>query len=256
MNVVRLLRIRLQSAFKRLLRRTYWHCNFSRAKTGTIALLQWPIVCEGRGQLELGDEAKLGRSCDLSAGEKSTLSLGAHADIRERSIVRAGSGVSITIGDYFLLEQGSRLFIQKDWRIGNHVQIATNCAIFSRESPAAGVLKIGSNTHIGDNTIIDVADNVSIGEAVAIGPNCVIYSHDHQYESDAEAAWKGPLITHPVVIERGAWIGSGVTILPGVTIGQRAVVAAGSVVTKNIEANSLYAGIPAKKIKDIPLQST
>lgn len=251
-----LLGIRLQFAIKRLLRRTYWHFNFSRAKTGNIASLQWPIVCEGRGRLELGDGAKLRRSCDLSVGEESTLRFGVHADIRERSVVRAGRGVSINIGDHFKLEYGSRLFIQKDWRIGNHVKIATNCAIFSRESLASGVLKIGSYTHIGDNTIIDVADNVRIGKAVAIGPNCVIYSHDHQYESDAEAAWKGPLITNPVAIEDGAWIGSGVTILPGVTIGKRAVVAAGAVVTKDLEANSVYAGIPAKKIKDIPCQST
>jgi len=177
--------------------------------------------------------------------------MGAHADIRHDSIVRAGEGLTVTIGDYFKLEQGSRLFIQKDWRIGDQVQIATNCALFSRESPSAGILSIGNNTHIGDNTIIDVADDVTIGDTVAIGPNCVIYSHDHGYESDAAAAWKGALITRPVIIEDNAWVGSGVTILPGVTIGERAVVAAGSVVTKDVEANSVYGGIPALKIKDI-----
>ena len=91
-----------------------------------------------------------------------------------------------------------------------------------------------------------------IGQSVAIGPNCVIYSHDHTYDSDAPAAWKGPLITKPVTIKDHAWIGSGVTILPGVTVGERAVIAAGSVVTKDVQPNSVYAGIPAKKIKDIP----
>ena len=243
--------IRMKNRLRQLLRKLYWHYNFSRAKTGPIASLNWPIVCEGKGRLELGSGASLGRYAELSVGQGSRLSIGADAEIRQNAIVRAGEGLNIALGNHFKMEQGSRLFIQKDWRIGNHVQIATNCALFSRESPSAGILSIGDNTHIGDNTIIDVADDVSIGETVAIGPNCVIYSHDHGYESDAVAAWKGPLVTRPVMIEDHAWIGSGVTILPGVTIGSRAVVAAGSVVTKDVEANTVYGGIPARKIKDI-----
>ena len=246
-----LLIIRLKNRLRRSLRMMYWHYNFSRANTGSIASLDWPIVCEGKGQLELGSDARLGRGAELSVGLKSKLSIGAHATIRQNAIVRVGEGCNITVGNSFKIENGSRLFIQKDWRIGDHVQIATNCALFSRESPSAGVLTIGDNTHIGDNTIIDVVDDVSIGASVAIGPNCVIYSHDHGYESDTLAAWKGPLIAQPVVIEDNAWIGSGVTVLPGVTIGERAVVAAGSVVTKDVEANTVYGGIPARKIKDI-----
>jgi acetyltransferase-like isoleucine patch superfamily enzyme len=250
-----LLGVRLKKRFRQLLRKLYWHYNFSRAKTGAIASLDWPIVCEGKGKLELGGGARLGRVAELSVGKLSKLHIGTNADIRHDSIVRAGEGLTVTIGDHFKLEQGSRLFIQKDWRIGDHVQIATNCALFSRESPSAGVLSIGDNTHIGDNTIIDIADDVTIGDTVAIGPNCVIYSHDHGYESDAAAAWKGPLITRPVMIEDHAWIGSGVTILPGVTIGKRAVIAAGAVVTKDVEANSVYGGIPARKIKDVSGQT-
>ena len=246
-----LLAIRLKNRVRQLLRKLYWHYNFSRAKTGPIASLDWPIVCEGKGKLELGSGARLGRHAELSVGKLSKLHIGANADIRHDSIVRAGEGLTVTIGDHFKLEHGSRLFIKKDWRIGDHVQIATNCALFSRESTSAGVLTIGNNTHIGDNTVIDVADDVTIGNTVAIGPNCVIYSHDHGYESDAAAAWKGPLITRPVMIKDNAWIGSGVTILPGVTIGERAVVAAGAVVTKDVEANCVYGGIPARKIKDI-----
>lgn len=244
--------LRLQNRLQQVIRRMYWHHNLSRAKTKTIASLDWPVICEGKGHLELGADARLGRGAELSVGKLSKLCIGSHLDIRTQAIVLAGNGLNIAIGNHFKLEQGSRLFIQKDWRIGDHVQIATNCALFSRESPSAGILSIGDSTHIGDNTIIDVADDVTIGSTVAIGPNCVIYSHDHGYESDATAAWKGPLITRPVVIEDNAWIGSGVTILPGVTIGKRAVVAAGSVVTKDIETNSLYGGVPARKIKDIP----
>ena len=64
-------------------------------------------------------------------------------------------------------------------------------------------------------------------------------------------AWKGGLVSHPVTVEDGAWVGSGVTILPGVTIGKRAVVAAGSLITKSVESNTIVGGIPAKLIKRI-----
>ena len=54
-----------------------------------------------------------------------------------------------------------------------------------------------------------------------------------------------------VLIRRNAWIGANSTILPGVTVGENAIVAAGSVVTKDVEANTIAGGVPAKKIKDI-----
>jgi acetyltransferase-like isoleucine patch superfamily enzyme len=54
-----------------------------------------------------------------------------------------------------------------------------------------------------------------------------------------------------VLIRRNAWIGANSTILPGVTVGENAIVAAGSVVTKDVEANTIVGGVPAKKIKDI-----
>jgi acetyltransferase-like isoleucine patch superfamily enzyme len=55
----------------------------------------------------------------------------------------------------------------------------------------------------------------------------------------------------PIVIKRNAWIGAGATILPGVTVGENAIVAAGSMVTKDVPSNTLVAGVPAKKVKRI-----
>ena len=143
---------------------------------------------------------------------------------------------------------GPACTFRTDWSIGDEVQIATHCAIFSREGGVAGKVQIGDGTHIGDHSIIDCAANVIIGKEVAIGPNCVLYSHDHDYASDSSAAWKGGLICKDITIEDGAWVGSGVTILPGVTIGKRAVIAAGAVVTKDIPAHTIWGGIPAKQI--------
>jgi acetyltransferase-like isoleucine patch superfamily enzyme len=59
------------------------------------------------------------------------------------------------------------------------------------------------------------------------------------------------MLVSPVVIKRNAWIGAGATILPGVTVGENAIVAAGAVVSKDVPANTVVAGVPAKVIKEI-----
>ena len=59
------------------------------------------------------------------------------------------------------------------------------------------------------------------------------------------------MVPQKVTIKKGAWLGANVTVLPGVTIGENSVVAAGALVNKDVEPNSVYAGIPAKKIKEL-----
>jgi acetyltransferase-like isoleucine patch superfamily enzyme len=59
------------------------------------------------------------------------------------------------------------------------------------------------------------------------------------------------LVCKPIVIKRNAWIGAAATILPGITIGENAIVAAGSVVTKDVPSNTIVAGIPARHVKNI-----
>jgi acetyltransferase-like isoleucine patch superfamily enzyme len=247
--MIRLLLHRLLQLVKHFIRRLYWSLNLSRALKHPASKVGRQIVCEGKGALTIGANARLHSHCELSVGTQGSLHIHSSPQIREHAIIRVGQETHAQIGSYFLLERGSRLFIQKDWRIGDHVVIATDCALFSRESPQAGKLSIGDLTQIGDHSIIDVADDVTIGREVALGPNCVIYSHDHDYHNADGAAWKGPLMTAPVSIGDGAWIGSGVTILPGVTIGERAVIAAGAVVTKNVPPGGVWGGIPAKPIQ-------
>lgn len=246
--MIRLFLHRLTLMVKLLIRRGYWSLNLGKALEHPASKVGRMIVCEGKGTLTIGANATFYDYCELSVGAQGSLRIQPSSKIQERAIIRVGKGTHAQIGSSFLLEQGSRLFIQKDWRIGDDVKIATDCALFSRESPRAGKLSIGDGTHIGDHTIIDVADDVTIGQKVALGPNCVIYSHDHDYQYADGAAWKGPLVTKPVCIGDGAWVGSGVTILPGVTIGERAVIAAGAVVTKNVPPRAVWGGIPAKPL--------
>lgn len=106
---------------------------------------------------------------------------------------------------------------------------------------------------ISDNAMINVGvtiDNrapVEIHENVHVGPEVYIGTSTHVLGGPDQRA--GSVDFAPVVIRRGAWIGARSTILPGVTIGEGAVVAAGAVVRENCAPNALYGGVPARRIK-------
>ncbi|MEZ4801894.1 MAG: DapH/DapD/GlmU-related protein [Gelidibacter sp.] len=234
-----------------MLRRLFWLYKLSISELGSGIQLEFPIIREGRGDLKIGNNSYISKNVNFGIDEKSILILGSNSKINNNAVILVNKNCSFTIGNDFILGEGTRCYVKKDWKFGNYVKIETNCSIFGRESEKSGKLNIGNNSSIGDYTIIDVVDDIYIGNDVAIGPNSTLYTHDHIYTDKNVPAWKGGLISKPIIIEDGAWVGSGVTILPGVTIGKRAVIAAGSVVTKNVESNSIYGGIPAKFIKTI-----
>jgi acetyltransferase-like isoleucine patch superfamily enzyme len=230
----------------RIIRHLYWLYNISRIDGLYRIQLHFPILVEGQGKIQFGSGSILKKNGRLKIAKSARLTIGRNATLSSFSDIRIAAKGQLIIGDNFDCENGSRFYLATSWNIANNVKIATNCAVFSRESGFHGTLQIGEGTHIGDNTIIDVCDNIFIGKEVAIGPNCILYTHDHDYTKEDMPAWKGGVITKPIIIENGAWIGSGVTILPGISIGERAVIAAGAVVTKSIESGSVVGGIPAK----------
>mgnify|MGYP002801850995 FL=1 len=97
-------------------------------------------------------------------------------------------------------------------------------------------------------TILDIAP-VSIGDYVMIGPNTLITTVNHPISPKKRRRHLGQ--AKPVVIGNDVWIGGGCTILPGVTIGNNVVVAAGAVVTKDVPDNCIVGGVPAKIIREI-----
>lgn len=111
----------------------------------------------------------------------------------------------------------------------------------------------GCNIHIGEDffanfnlTILDEGP-VNIGDHCFIGPNVSIYTACHPLE--AEARNTGAEWAEGVTIGNNVWIGGSATILPGVTIGDNAVIGAGSVVTRDVEANTVVGGNPARVLK-------
>lgn len=114
---------------------------------------------------------------------------------------------------------------------------------------AVGDVIIGDHTRIGlHNTIIGP---VTIGSHVNLAQGITVTALNHIFEDSDKRIDEQGVSTTPVTIEDDIWIGANAVILPGVTIGNHSVVAAGAVVTKNVPPHSLVAGVPAKIIKQI-----
>lgn len=108
-------------------------------------------------------------------------------------------------------------------------------------------ITIGKNVFINSGCKFQDQGGITIGDGALIGHNAVLATLNH----DMAPEKRSDLHPAPIVIGRNVWIGSNATILPGVTIGDGAVVAAGAVVRKDVEANTIVGGVPAKFIKKI-----
>lgn len=112
-------------------------------------------------------------------------------------------------------------------------------------------ISIGDNVGINARCWISGGGGLDIEDNVLIGPGVHIITSNHNYGEHGKSIREQGHTHKPVRIENNAWIGAGTIILPGVTIGMRAVVGAGSIVTKSLEANGVYVGNPASKIKEL-----
>lgn len=150
-----------------------------------------------------------------------------------------------SVGGGYLCPSMLRIYIYRKY--GN--KIAPGATIYPHCFIGGGKLFVGKNTFISMGCFFDLSERIEIGQNVSIAMRSVFITSSHKVgqsekrAADAEAA--------PIMIEDGCWIGGNVTVLPGVHIGKGTIVAAGSVVVKNCESNSLYAGVPARKMKTL-----
>ena len=108
---------------------------------------------------------------------------------------------------------------------------------------------IGANTYINRDCYFDAEAAISIGENTQIGDHVKLITSSHsQGTSDRRA---GKAESHPIRVGAGCWIGSGAIILPGVQIANGCIIAAGAVVHSSTEQNGLYAGVPARRKRDL-----
>jgi acetyltransferase-like isoleucine patch superfamily enzyme len=108
-------------------------------------------------------------------------------------------------------------------------------------------ISIGKNVFINHACSFLDMGGITIEDGALIGPRVNLVTENHPLSAEDRSA----LLTKPVRIKQKAWIGAGATILPGVTIGENAVVAAGAVVSRDVADNTIVGGIPAKVIKSI-----
>jgi maltose O-acetyltransferase len=113
-------------------------------------------------------------------------------------------------------------------------------------------LRIGARCLLNTPLFLDLNDEIDIRDEVNIGHHTTIVTSTHLMGAAIRRA--GLLTTAPVVLEEGCWLGANVTVLPGVTIGRGAMIAAGAVVRTDVPANTVAGGVPARVIKHLPEQ--
>jgi acetyltransferase-like isoleucine patch superfamily enzyme len=110
-------------------------------------------------------------------------------------------------------------------------------------------LTVGNDCFLGGECLLDLAEGICLEDQVTLAERVLILTHTNVGYRDHPLQRHFPPIAAPVTIGRGSFIGANVTVLPGVRIGEGSFVAAGSVVTADVPAHTLVAGIPAKALR-------
>lgn len=151
-----------------------------------------------------------------------------------------------SLGENVIFEEGVRIFHPEKITIKDNVYIGHNSIL---KGYYKNDMIIGTNSWIGQACFFHSAGGITIGNNVGIGPFVKILTSQHSTELSNLDVMRNELQFDRVEISDGADIGIGSILLPGVKIGRGAIVAAGSVVTKDVPEFSVYGGIPAKYIK-------
>ena len=161
-------------------------------------------------------------------------------------------GVSFGFGSF--IREHAKISGGQYIKIGNHSRIYPYSRIecfdkISGESFSPKLI-IGNNVLMGRRTTILCADSITIGDDCMFASDCFISDENHGMDPSLGIRYeRQKLTTKPVSIGKNVWIGEKAMIMPGVTIGDNSVIGGGSVVTKDVPANTLVAGNPAKAIK-------
>ena len=130
--------------------------------------------------------------------------------------------------------------------LGEGVSMAPNVSVRNAER-----IRIGAGTHVGEHSVIWAGNStgrIDIGEKCLFAPNVTLTASNYGIVQGDVAIMDQPKEELDIVIGDGAWLGANVVVLAGVTIGEGAVVAAGAVVTKDVPAQAIVGGVPAKVI--------
>lgn len=153
------------------------------------------------------------------------------------------------IGDNVIFEQGAMIFHPETISLGSNIYVG-HYAILKGYHDSE--MQIGDNTWIGQQCMFHSGGGLVIGSNVGIGPGVQILTTEHVDPSRDMPLVSAPVTRGKVLLEDDCNIGWGAIILPGVTIGRGALVGAGAVVTRDVKAYSVTAGVPARLLRDRP----
>jgi acetyltransferase-like isoleucine patch superfamily enzyme len=128
------------------------------------------------------------------------------------------------------------------YKIDKTAVICRGVKIIYRNKKTKGQLIMKSNSWVLFDCILDITKTIHLGETVQLAPRVMIFTHDSSRNMENPR-------TGEVFIDDNAYVGAGAVILPGVKIGKNAIVGAGAVVAKDVKANTIVGGVPAKLLK-------
>jgi acetyltransferase-like isoleucine patch superfamily enzyme len=177
--------------------------------------------------IEIGNEVTIDRNASLNSyGENNRIIIGDRVRIDPNACVNSAG-------------QNSKIILNDKVIIGRGVEIM---------SLDNGYVEIGENTFIGAYSCVAGPGHIRIGQNCLIAAHSGIFANNHQFADPSRNIVDQGLTCKGIVIEDDCWLGSGVKVVDGVTIGQGSVIGAGAVVTKDIPPFSIAVGVPAKVI--------
>lgn len=145
-----------------------------------------------------------------------------------------------------------RILIWKKYRSIRFSNVGPGCFYKSLSSTflSADKISMGFNVNIGPRALLDAVGGIRLGDGCILAPEVMVFSRSHNFDQDVQALpFDNVVLVAPVNIGRYVWIGTRAIILPGVTIGDGAVIGAGAVVAKDVPSCAVAVGNPARVVR-------
>ena len=199
-------------------------------------------------EIVIGEGVTIGRGTTFRAGK---LEFGSNVSIGRN--VCALVPELFSLGSYSLIDDDGEYSVRR-FIAGEHNYLGEGMKVgLGACMETDSVVSIGDRCQFGPACILNAARRISIESDVGCGSLVALWTHSYHPAHSVILGYRSSF--HPIVVRSSAWIGYGATVLPGVTVGEGAIVAAGSVVTKDIDAWTLVAGAPSRIMKRLDNKS-
>lgn len=229
-----------------------WSRHITWGVTGSLGGLASPIGIELRNLVYRAIFARVG--CAVKIQPRVSFTDAGCIELGDRVTISQGS--CLESRGKALIVLASNVFLDRDVRISCgtgdgivHLQAGVRCDRgVDIKAHGQGQTTIGRRTYIGPYSCLSGYGNITIGSDCLIASHTSLYAHNYNFRNPDQLIRKQGYSYKGIAIEDNCWLGSGVRILDGITVGKGSIVGAGAVVTKDIPPNSIAVGTPAKVI--------